>query len=159
MDAPSFDLAATHRYFAASCFNGVWELLDRSHRSADDDLRMLAAAQASLWHWLNRADCTPRNLSVGYWLLARVYAVLGNADEARRYGLLSLEAARNEPPFYSGYAHEALARAAHVAGVEYLAADHVKEARRYAAEVAEADERAMLEKDLDELTAAMEAHE
>ncbi|MBN8629142.1 MAG: hypothetical protein J0M17_27025, partial [Planctomycetes bacterium] len=135
------------------------ELLDRSHRSADDDLRMLAAAQASLWHWLNRADCTPRNLSVGYWLLARVYAVLGNADEARRYGLLSLEAARNEPPFYSGYAHEALARAAHVAGVEYLAADHVKEARRYAAEVAEADERAMLEKDLDELTAAMEAHE
>ncbi|MGC3966332.1 MAG: hypothetical protein QM775_02865 [Pirellulales bacterium] len=60
---------------------------------------------------------------------------------------------RNEPAFYTGYAHEALARTAHAAGVEYLAADHVKEARRYAAEVTDADERAMLEKDLDGLVA------
>ena len=148
MNTPSFDLAAAHRHFAAACFNGAWDLLERPNRTPDDDVRLLAAAHASLWHWLQRPDCSPRNLSVGYWLLSRVYAVLGNAAESRRYGLLSLRTAQGEPPFYQGYAHEALARAAHAAGDSQLVELHLIEARRFAEQVAEADERAMLENDL-----------
>lgn len=148
MNISSFDLAAAHRHFAAACFNGVWDLLERPNRTPDDDVRLLAAAHASLWHWLQRPDCTPRNLSVGYWLLSRVQAVLGNGVEARRYGLLSLAAAAVEPPFYQGYAHEALARAARVAGDSSLAELHLAEARRFAEQVAEADERTLLENDL-----------
>lgn len=151
MNSPSFDTLAAHRYFSAACFNGVWDLLEHPNRSSDDDTSLLAAAHASLWHWRQRPDCTSRNLSVGYWMLARVYAVLGSAAEARRYGLLSLEAAALEPPFYQGYAHEALARAARAAGELQVAETHLAEARRFAEQVAEADERAMLENDLAQL--------
>lgn len=148
MSSPAFDTIAAHRHFSAACFNGVWDLLEQPNRSPGDDVRLLAAAHASLWHWLQRPDCTPRNLSVGYWLLSRVYAVRESATEARRYGLLSLDAAAQEPPFYQGYAHEALARAARLAGDSRLAESHLAEARRFAAQVAEAEERAMLENDL-----------
>ncbi len=151
MNTPSFDASAAHRFFSAACFNGVWELLERPNRTPDDDVRLLAAAHASLWHWLQRPDCTPRNLSVGYWLLSRAYAVLGNAVEARRYGSLSLDAAAQEPPFYQGYAHEALARAARSAGDSQLAERHLAEARRFAEEVTESEERTMLESDLQQL--------
>lgn len=148
MNTPSFDASAAHRFFSAACFNGVWELLERPNRTPDDDVRLLAAAHASLWHWLQRPDCTPRNLSVGYWLLSRAYAVLGNGAEARRYGSLSLDAAAQEPPFYQGYAHEALARAARADGDLSLAERHLTEARRFAEQVTEADERTMLENDI-----------
>ena len=148
MNTPSFDASAAHRFFSAACFNGVWELLERPNRTPDDDVRLLAAAHASLWHWLQRPDCTPRNLSVGYWLLSRAYAVLGNGAEARCYGSLSLDAAAQEPPFYQGYAHEALARAARAAGDWSLVERHLAEAHRFAEQVTDADERTMLENDL-----------
>ncbi|MBA4020154.1 MAG: hypothetical protein C0483_23580 [Pirellula sp.] len=151
MNTPEFDAAAAHRHFSAACFNGVWDILERPSRTPDDDVRLLAAAHASLWHWLQRPDCTPRNRTVGYWLLARVYAVQGNAAEALRYGSLSLDEAKDEPPFYQGYAHEALARAARVAGVLTLAEQHLAEARRFVELVSDAGERNMIETDLRQL--------
>ena len=107
---PNFDTAAAHRFFAANCFNAVWELLDKPDRTDEDDEQMIALAHASVWHWTQREDRLPRNLSVGYWQLSRVYAILGHGERARHYGNLSLAAAQEEEPFYLGYAHEALAR-------------------------------------------------
>jgi hypothetical protein len=89
---------------------------------------MLLLTFASQWHRSQREDCAPTNASVGYWQITRVFAILGQADNARRYGRLSLEALKGETglPFYFGYAYEALARAEMVAGdgpkmKEYLA--------------------------------------
>ena len=112
---------------------------------------MLLLSMASAWHWTQRADCTAQNMSVAYWQLARVYALLKQADNARRYGELSLEKSKSEgiPPFYLGYAHEALARAEMVAGNKKKVAEYLAEARRAAERVTDAEAKKMLLADLE----------
>jgi hypothetical protein len=147
-DSPPFDLARAHRWFSADCFNRVWTLLDKPDRTPDDSERMISLAHASLAHWRERADCTPQNLSIGYWQVSRVYAVLGQAENARHYGQLCLDVSGTEPPFLLGYAHEALARAERLAGNTTSSQQHLAEARRLAALVADTEERRALENDL-----------
>ena len=146
---PEFDAARAHNFFAADCFNRAWSYIDKAQRTPAEDEQMLLLSSASLWHWTQRDDCTDRSLSVGYWQIARVHALLGRAADAIRCGELCLRHSQNEPPFYLGYAHEALARAATIGGDNGRAAKHLSEARRLAAQVADADERSMLERDLE----------
>ena len=69
---------------------------------------MLLLNLASLWHWTQRPDCTPGNLSNGYWQLSRIYALLGQADAAQQYGQLCLKSSQGEGtlPFHLGYAYD-----------------------------------------------------
>jgi hypothetical protein len=150
----NFDPQIVHRHFAAECFNAAWELMDKSRRTPAEDEEMIHLAHASLWHWSKRADCTPRNLSIGYWQAARVCALLGQADNARRYGLLCLQYGQGEGPFYAGYAYEALARAEWAAGNPDKAKAYLLEAQKLAAEVGDAEDRELLEKDLASMRAA-----
>ena len=150
-NAPPFDLAVAHRWFSASCFNRVWTLLEKPDRTPEECERMISLAHASLAHWRDRTDCTARNLSIGYWQLSRVYAVLNQAENARHYGELCLTASAGEAPFYLGYAHEALARAGKIASHQAAVQSHLTEARRCAALVTDAEERAALEADLAQL--------
>jgi hypothetical protein len=148
VNASDFDLTAAHRHFSAACFNGVWELIDKPNRSSDEDRLMVSMCHASLYHWQQRPDCTSRSLSIGYWQLSRVYALVGEADNARQYGRLCLSHSQNEPPFYLGYAHEALARAEALAGNRSEADKHLATARDLTLQVTDKDERGMLEADL-----------
>lgn len=148
---PPFDEAAAHRYFSAACFNRTWELLDKPDRTPEDNELLIASALASLWHWRQRPDCTPRNWSVGYWQISRVYAVLGQAQNAWRYAELCLRASEGETPFYLGYAYEALARAAKLAEDGELARQYLRHAEELAAQLPDGEEREMLTKDLREL--------
>lgn len=147
-EPPVFDETASHRYFSTSCFNRTWEWLDKPDRSREDDEAMLECCQASLWHWRQRPDCTRRNLSIGYWQASRVYAVLGQAQNAWRYGELCLKASEGEEPFYLGYAYEALARAAKVAGDMELTLQYRRHAEELAVQLPDGEEREMLTKDL-----------
>jgi hypothetical protein len=156
MPSTDLDLAAAHRHFSAACFSGVWELIDKPNRSPDEDRLMVSMCHASLYHWQQRPDCTPRNLSIGYWQLSRVYAVLEQADNARHYGQHSLTHSRNEDLFYLGYAHEALARAEALAGNRAEAETHLATARDLAAQVTDAGERELLEADLVALSVIVE---
>lgn len=151
MKTSSFDISNASRHFAADCFNRTWALLDKSGRTSAEDEAMVSLAHASLAHWRDREDCTPSNLSVGYWLASRVYATLGRASEAKHYGELSLAHAAGGPPFYVAYAHEALARAAVAAGDKSRAETHRLIAARLAGDITDANERAMLEGDLREI--------
>lgn len=144
-----FDLAAAHRFFAAECFNRAWDLIEKPERTPDEDEQMVRLNQASLYHWSQREDCTNKNLSIGYWQAARIYAMLGQADNARRYGELCLRYSQDEGPFYLGYAYEALARAEALAGQSELAAKYLQEAHRYLAQVTDPEDRQLLEKDLE----------
>jgi hypothetical protein len=150
MGQPEFDTKKAHEFFSASCFNGTWALIDKADRTAEDDERMLLSAMASLWHWTNREDHTPTNLSIGYWQVSRVHALLERADEARRYGLLALDAATRgkADAFTRGYAYEALARAEAVAGDRAKSAGHLRKAKEAAAEVRDAQSRQWLLDDL-----------
>jgi hypothetical protein len=146
--AGEFDLNAGHRFFSAQCFNAAWDLIDKSARSAADDAQMLAAAGASLWHWLQRPDVTPRNRSVGYWQVSRVLAMLGYGEPARSFARLCLESSRGEEPFYLAYAYECLGRAASLCGEHGEARSCVDLATRLAELVQDDSSRLTLQADL-----------
>lgn len=148
---PTFDEAAGNRYFSVTCFNRTWDLIDKPDRTPADDEQMLLRTYASFWHWTQRPDCTPRNLSVGYWQLARVHALLNQPELSRHYGELSLKHAAGEAPFFIGYAHEALARAERAAGDQMRCDHHLAEARNFAKQVTDAEDRELLVKDLEAL--------
>jgi hypothetical protein len=147
-NSADFDLAAAHKYFAAQCFNQAWDLMDKAERSRDEDLLMVALNQASVYHWSQRPDCTDQNRSVGYWQAARIQALLGNAAEAKRCAEVCLAYSQTAGPFYLGYAYEALARAAKLAGDEARFGKLLAAAEAQAALVPDTEDRALLEADL-----------
>ena len=148
---PDFDTGKAHRYFAVTCFNMAWDLIDKRDRTAEENEEMIRLTHASIWHWTQREDCKSTNLSIGYWQASRVYALVGRVEDARRYGKLCLKHSRQEEPFYLGYAYEALARAERLAGNEDLTSSHLANAFRLAHQVEEADERKALLDDLNSI--------
>lgn len=144
-------IADWHRKFAVDLFNHTWDLLEASHRTEDDDLDMLASALGSLHHWRQIGE--PKNLSVGDWQVSRVLAVLDHPDAAARFGRRALQIAEASDlgPFYTGYAHEALARAAAVGGDAETRDRHLEAARSLAARVGQKGERDRLVADLEEV--------
>jgi len=141
----------THRSLASALFNRTWELLDKETRSHEEKAEMLTAAFASRYHWRKAGE--PLNFAISDWQVSRVAAILGYADLAEEYGWRSLEVASRSSlgPFYECYAHEALARAARLAGDRDLKKKHLDIAYEALGRVEEADERDLLSADLDEL--------
>jgi len=152
MSNPTFDIAAAHEFFSANCFNEAWDLIQKRDRTRDDDEQMLLLAYASMWHWTQRPDCTPTKKSIGCWQLSRINAILGRADESRRYAQLSLEHSSEEEPFFVGYAYEALARAELVANNRAKSKEFLAEAQRRAERVTDSEDKALLVSDLRSLT-------
>ena len=145
-----FDQAAAHKYYSANCFNKAWDLIDKEQRTPEEDEQMIRLNQASHYHWTQRPDYSNTSASIGYWQTSRIYAILGQAENAMRYGQLCLQVSQEggTPPFYLGYAYEALARAAAVAGNRQDMNGYLDKARAAAEEVQEADDRQVLLDDL-----------
>lgn len=146
--APVPDFSATHCHFASACFNQVWSLLDKTNRTPEEDRQMVLLAFASLYHWTQRPECANQQLSVGYWQISRVHSVLHLADEALRYADICNSLSQDLPPFYRGYALEAVARAAALAGKIPQARPAYDEATGLLNEISDADERHLLAQDL-----------
>jgi hypothetical protein len=141
----------THRQLAVDLFNRSWELLDKSVRSDEDNAEMLTVAFASRYHWRQVGDA--ENFSVSDWQISRVAAVLGYPELAEDYGRRSLHVASlaGLAPFYVGYAHEALARAARLAGNRDAVAEHLEAGFDRLSQVEDAAERDLLSADLKEI--------
>ncbi len=150
-DKPDFDLAVVHKYFSATCFNKTWEFIDNPNRSPDEELAMLQTAMASLWHWSQREDATPQNLSVGNWQISRVYCLLIQAENARRYAEVSLKQAEGHEPFYIAFAYEALARAEMTAGDKAKMQEYLKKAFALAEKVEDEEDKQVLMADLESI--------
>lgn len=118
--------AEAHRHFAAKLNGEVWGLLEKADRSPAEDELMIHTAHASCCHWLKVG--TGLHHQRAEWLIARVYAELGQADAALRHAYrcqeLTEEHADLMQDFDLAYAHEAVARANALAGNQ-------AEARRY----------------------------
>ncbi|MEA2104922.1 MAG: tetratricopeptide repeat protein [Candidatus Cloacimonadota bacterium] len=101
-----------HQYFSATCFNNCWKFIEKSELSAEDVENMIVLSNASLYHWKQREDCTPQNLSIAYWQLGRVYVLAKELDIAKDYSQKCIDISlKNElSPFYIGYGYEAMAR-------------------------------------------------
>jgi len=145
------DIQQAHRHFSAHCFNQTWALIDQEWLTQEETERMLHLAHASLWHWSQRPDIDASKRSIGYWQLARVYALANRAESACYYAERCKEQSKDAGPFYLGYAYEALARATHLAGDETRAAQYAEQARQLAEELADPQDRSTLLKDLDSL--------
>jgi hypothetical protein len=150
-DAPDFDVQQAHEHFAKSCFNRVWDLLDRARRTSAEDDEMVSASHASLWHWTQVAGHTPTNLSIARWQLSRVYATVGQAANAEHYGRLCVDVSAGLDPFYAAYAWEAYARAAALAGDASAMEERLAAARRLSELIDDPGHRGQLEIDLDEI--------
>jgi hypothetical protein len=140
--------ADAHTYFSSHCFNLAWDLIDIPQRTDQQNTQMLAAAYTSLWHWQQREDCNNQNLSVAYWQLSSIHALLGQPDLARQNGHYCVEYAREEGPFYLGYGYEALARAEKLAKNEDLMFRYKNEAARLSEDIKEKEDREALLNDL-----------
>jgi hypothetical protein len=144
------DLPVAHKYFSAECFNRAWDYIDKPARTTEQADKMLQLSFTSLWHWTQREDCTPTNLSIGYWQVSRVFALLRQADNARHYGELCLQASEKEgvAPYFLGTAYEALARAEMVAGHLDESEKYLVKAHQIAIALPDEEAKQMLLKDL-----------
>ena len=146
-----FDHSAAHKYFATKCFNQAWDLIDKTDRTPAEDEDMIRLSLASHFHWTQREDYTGTSASIAHWQTSHIYALLGQADNARRYGQLCLEISQAEeiPPFFLGYAYEALARAESTAGNQKQAQEYIDQAKSIAEKIQEAEDKEQLLNDLD----------
>ena len=142
-----------HRRFSAECFNDCWTLIDKKDKSPRDVEDMLLCSSASMWHWKKRADCKPLNMSIGYGQLSRAYALAGQHDMAKLFARRCLKEAIDgkAPPFYLGYAYEALARAEIGLRNFRAAAYDLEKAQAQLTGVTDTKEKGWLKADLDAL--------
>jgi len=114
------DTREAHELFSKECFNAAWDLMDKDARSPWEDIQMIHLVHTSLYHWSQRAECTDQNLSIGYWQLSRAYVLIGEPENAIKYGQICLEHSmvHGVAEIFLGYAYETLARASAAAGKE-----------------------------------------
>lgn len=139
---------------AAKFFNETWDLLERSDRTAEEDARMVHLAHASRLHW--EFVGSVKNRSVGEWQVSRAHAVLRQADAALFHAerCLAIAEAGELAPFQMAYAHEAMARALLITKSP-MAAAHLEQARKFAALVADPEDKKLIDDDLAKLTGAL----
>ncbi|MDD4029610.1 MAG: hypothetical protein PHI40_06885 [Caldisericia bacterium] len=142
-----------HQYFSASCFNSIWNIIDQPTRSPEDLETMIHLAHTSFWHWSQNPDKTASNVSVGYWILSRVYAVAQEAENTVKYGTkcLDISIESSLSPFSIAYGYEALARAHMVAGNHDTAKDFLHKAQIEAKKVEDKESKELIETDLQEI--------
>lgn len=92
---------------------------------------MLHAAHASLWHWSRPGVGKPVNRARGEWQVSRVYAAAGRSEPAMTHAhrCLALCKAHHITDFDLAFAHEAIARAAALAGDTQQRSEHLERAR------------------------------
>lgn len=147
-----FDAQAAHRQFSIVCFNAAWKYLEKEPLELSEMDELLSLAHASLWHWKQRDDCKPENISVGCWQISRAWAKVGSVRAGRLWARRCLEVSDGLAPFYLGYAYEALARAEALGGHETKARQCLNQARALADEVTDEDSRNLLLQDLDSIS-------
>jgi tetratricopeptide (TPR) repeat protein len=150
VEKPSF----THRQLAVSCFNKVWDLLEKENRTANQNEEMANLCHSSFWHWTQVEEHTPTNLSIGYWQLSRVYAVIGQGETALKYAEKCIDVSNSSElkPFYKAYAYEAAARAYKVLNDLDKCKIEIHKAYDFTSQVIVEESKGWLMKDLEEIS-------
>lgn len=147
---PRYSLDEAHFIFAKQ-FNGrVWELLEKESRTLDEDEELVQAAYASYYHWLHAGGGAHRQRSE--WLLARVYTVLGQAQQAIVHAQRCLSITEEQrhllQDFDVAYAYEAMARAYALSGDRPQAEEYRRSAQSAGDRIRDAEDRRIFQKDL-----------
>lgn len=141
----------TQRSLASALFNRVWKLLERTDRTSDDDQELVNAAHASRYHWTGIGGAKEK--AIGDWQISRVYSVLGRGEPAVHHARLCLSSATQVEgeEWLLASAYEGLARAYAVAGDTHAAAEWKAKAVARLTEVDDADDREIVQNDIDTL--------
>lgn len=109
-------MSDNHKALAVSCFNSVWDLIDKVNCSDDDNLKMIHMAHTSRFHWGEIG--TPLEFSRGEWQISRVYSLVGLGESALYHGKQALKYCLEHQigNFDLAFAYEAIARAYNVLG-------------------------------------------
>lgn len=109
--AKNFTLKEAHQAFASGIFNRVWDLLEKTDRSSEENEIMINAAHASLYHWRSIGEVI--NLQRGEWMVAHVYTVLAMKESAYHHAQICLDLTLEHAiaDFDLGFAYEGYARA------------------------------------------------
>ena len=142
-------LDEAHLKFAKSSFNGIWELLDKSKRTSEEDENMLLGAFTSLYHW--KQIGTEVNVQRGYWMISRVFQVLGYADQALQWAHKCQAITEDSPSdmedFDLAFAQEGLARAYAQSGDLKRAKKHFNQAVIFGELIQDPEDKLVFEKD------------
>jgi hypothetical protein len=142
-DEERYTLAEAGAKFARRLHGEVWSLMEQADRTPAEAERMLYAAFASTYHWLDAG--TGVNHQRGEWLIARVYAVLGDGpaaiEHAARCDALTREHADLLEDFDRAFNLEMLARAHAVSGERAKAEEYLEQARKAGAEIVDEEDR------------------
>tara|TARA_B100000809_G_scaffold235895_1_gene254438 strand:+ start:3015 stop:3500 length:486 start_codon:yes stop_codon:yes gene_type:complete len=101
-----------HHFMGIELNQQTWSLLENENRNKQDNSRMIAFANASLYHWKKSPGFTPINEQRGEWMISHVYAILNNGEQSLTHAekCWTLTRQLNLTGFDLAYAHEALAR-------------------------------------------------
>jgi hypothetical protein len=139
------------RQLAVELYNSSWTLLEKAHRTPEEDDALVHQVHASMYHWLQAPECEPKNRARGEWLCSRAYAVLGRAEPALHHARRCLEIceqhADNVEDWDLAFAYEALARASRVAGDEDDARRFEQRGRELVEQIADPEEKDLALKD------------
>jgi tetratricopeptide (TPR) repeat protein len=149
-DEKKFTLEEAQRELAKKSNHRVWELLEKSKRSPEEDKEMLLAAMTSYYHW--KQIGTAVNDQRGLWILSRVYIVLGQSQEALELAKKCQEVTESYPDemkdFDLAFAQEGLARAYASAGDLEKAKKHYNLAFKLGENIKDPDDKKIFRDDL-----------
>ena len=75
-----YTLLEAHQEYAKQANRRVWELIDQTSLTTGEEDELILAANASLYHWKQVGGAIQSQR--GYWLLSRVYVLLGRVQDA-----------------------------------------------------------------------------
>jgi len=147
MAEPPFDLPQAHRWFAVELNNQAWDLLEKPDRTPAEIERMIHAAHAACFHWLQVGDLL--NHLRAQCLLATVYARTGLGEAAVRHAekclALSAEAGDTQTAFDRATAHGCAAAAYRANGQSAKAIAAQQQAAAAAEALTDPGDRAVFE--------------
>lgn len=148
----------THKKLAVDCFNQTWNLLDKRERTSAENEEMIHLCHASFWHWTQVKHHTLQNISIGYWQLSRVYAVVNNGERAMAFAerCVAVSHEAGLAPFFMAYALEAQARAESLLGRVEDSRTSLRRAAKFVQLITDDASRQMVEADLGEVAAAVD---
>lgn len=148
MNNPPFDLPKAKRWFAVELNNTAWDLLEAASLNEDQIERMIHAAHAACYFWLEAGN--QLNHLRAQNLLATAYARAGRGEaavyHARQCLKLSLAAGATQTNFDRAAAYGCAALAYDLAGNLTKAAEYRSQASTAAARLTEADEKSVFDR-------------
>ncbi len=141
-----------HRKFAVDCFNNTWALIEKADRTPEDDERMIHMSHASRFHWGEIG--THLNFARGDWQISRVYAILGQGQNALTYANNCLQLCIDNEigDFDLAFAYEAAARAFAVLGDTKMIEKNLELAKKAGDTITKEDDRTYFFSELETIT-------